>query len=251
MSVLEKILENKRKEVKNLTVPFFPRKKKLLDFKASLMAKPFICEVKKASPTLGDINVGADPVETAKRYELMGAGAVSVLTDKEFFKGSFEYLRDVANSIDLPVLCKDFIIDEKQIYSAYVFGADAVLLMASALSKEDYERLYLYAKSKGLTVLTEIHEEEEYDIVSGINPDIVGVNARNLKTLEIDMDKAAGIISRLDKKHFKVAESGMKCADDIRKMRAAGADAFLVGSGLMSSPDPQAVFSDMAAGLKA
>lgn len=251
MSVLEKILENKRKEMKHFTVPFYPRKKKLLDFKASLTVKPFICEVKKASPTLGDINVGADPVETAKLYEAMGAGAVSVLTDKEFFKGSFEYLRDVANNIDLPVLCKDFIIDEKQIYAAYIFGADAVLLMASALPKDDYERLYLYAKSKGLAVLTEIHEEEEYDIVSGANPDIVGVNARNLKTLEIDMDKAAGIISRLDKKHFIVAESGMRCGADVNKMRTAGADAFLVGSGLMSSPDPQAVFADLISGLRA
>jgi len=251
MSVLAKILENKKKEVAVMKVPAFQRKKAVLDFKTSLTAKPFICEVKKASPTLGDINVGADPVVTALRYERMGAGAVSVLTDKEFFKGSFEYMREVAENINVPVLCKDFIIDEKQINTAYVYGADAVLLMATALSKGQYARLYDCAKTKGLAVLTEIHEEEEYDIVASVNPDIVGVNARNLKTLEIDMDKAAGIISRLGGGHFRVAESGMKSADDIRKMRTAGADAFLVGSGLMSSENPEAVFADMASGLKA
>lgn len=249
MSVLDKILEQKRKEVEELVVPFHPRKKKLLSFKSSLMQKPFICEVKKASPSLGDINTGADPVQVAKKYEEMGAGAVSVLTDKEFFKGSFQFLREVAENVDIPVLCKDFIISEKQIYTAYVYGADAILLIAAALTSEDYERLYKYAKSKGLAVLTEIHEAEEYDIVKGADPDIVGVNARNLKTLEIDSEKAAKIISDLDSSLFKVAESGMKTGEDIRRMKQAGASAFLVGSSLMLAEDPEAVFNDLSGGL--
>lgn len=232
-----------------MTVPDIQRKKPVLGFKKSLTEKPFICEVKKASPTLGDINTGADPVETAKRYEELGAGAVSVLTDKEFFKGSFEFLRDVAENINIPVLCKDFIISEKQIDVAYLYGADAVLLMAVALTKEDYERLYKYAKSKGLDVLTEIHEAEEFEIVRGADPDIIGVNARNLKTLEIDKNNAAKIIKNLDSSLFRVAESGMKEEADIRMMKDAGADAFLVGSSLMSAENPKAVFDDMAKGL--
>ncbi|MGE4317869.1 MAG: indole-3-glycerol-phosphate synthase [Deferribacterales bacterium] len=250
MSVLDKILTHKREEIKTLTVPDMERSKPVLDFKASLTAKPFICEVKKASPTLGDINTGADPVEVAAGYDRFGAGAVSVLTDAEFFKGSFQFLRDVAQKINIPVLCKDFIISEKQIDVAYIYGADAVLLMATALSAEEYARLNSYARSKGLAVLTEIHEAEEYEIVRAENPDIVGVNARNLKTLKIDKDKAAEIIEKLPSKHFKVAESGMGCAADVRLMKVAGASAFLVGSSLMSADDPEAVFADMSRGLK-
>lgn len=249
MSVLDKILKHKITEVAEMEIPDIQRKKPVLGFKKSLTEKPFICEVKKASPTLGDINTGADPVETAKRYEELGAGAVSVLTDKEFFKGSFEFLRDVAENINIPVLCKDFIISEKQIDVAYLYGADAVLLMAVALTKEDYERLYKYAKSKGLDVLTEIHEAEEFEIVRGADPDIIGVNARNLKTLEIDKNNAAKIIKNLDSSLFRVAESGMKEEADIRMMKDAGADAFLVGSSLMSAENPKAVFDDMAKGL--
>ncbi len=250
MSVLDKILTHKREEIKTLTVPDIVRSKPVLDFKASLTEKPFICEVKKASPTLGDINTGADPVEVAVSYERFGVGAVSVLTDAEFFKGSFLFLRDVAAKINIPVLCKDFIISEKQIDAAYLYGADAVLLMATALTSEEYARLHSYALSKGLAVLTEIHEADEYEIVKAENPEIVGVNARNLKTLKIDKEKAAVIIENLPAKHFKVAESGMGCADDVRLMKAAGASAFLVGSSLMSADDPEAVFEDMNRGLE-
>ena len=249
MSVLDKILAHKREEIKTLTLPDIKRAKPVLDFKASLSVKPFICEVKKASPSLGDINTGADPVETAKRYERFGAGAVSVLTDNEFFKGSFEFLRDVAKNVNIPVMCKDFIISEIQIDLAYLYGADAVLLMATALKADDYARLFRYATEKGLAVLTEIHEAVEYEVVRDVNPLIVGVNARNLKTLEIDKVKAAGIITGLGDTHFRVAESGMSTKEDIVMMKKAGASAFLVGSSLMSSDNPEAVFNDMKQGL--
>lgn len=249
MSVLDKILVQKRKEIETMETPTEPRQKDVLGFRKSLEQKPFICEVKKASPSLGDINTGADPVAVAKKYEAMGAGAVSVLTDKEFFKGSFQFLKDVTTAINIPVLCKDFIISEKQIDMAYACGADAVLLIAAALTSDEYERLYKYAKSKGLDVLTEIHEADEYDVVKGADPEIVGVNARNLKTLEIDKEKAAGIISGLGNGKFRVAESGMNTGDDVRKMKQAGASAFLVGSSLMLADDPEAVFKDLNGGL--
>lgn len=249
MSVLDKILIQKKKEIETLTLPAEPRQKKVLGFRASLAVKPFICEVKKASPSLGDINTGADPVSVAKKYESMGAGAVSVLTDKEFFKGSFQFLQDVASAINIPVLCKDFIISEKQIDMAYACGADAVLLIAAALNSADYARLYAYAVSKGLDVLSEIHEAEEYDTIKDVNPMIVGVNARNLKTLEIDKAKAAEIISGLGPDKFRVAESGMNTGEDVGRMKKAGASAFLVGSSLMLAEDPEAVFKDLNGGL--
>ncbi|PLX69921.1 MAG: indole-3-glycerol-phosphate synthase TrpC [Denitrovibrio sp.] len=249
-SVLGRILENKKREIESLVVSTRERNKPVLDFRQAILDRHFICEVKKSSPTLGAINQSADVEKVAELYESLGAACVSVLTDRDFFSGSFKDLRLVASKVNIPVLCKDFIISEKQIDMAYVMGADAILLMATSLLKEDYERLYSYAKAKGLQVLLEIHELEELDVVRDMKPEVLGVNSRNLKTLEIDKEKGADIIRQLPEYDVKVAESGMKDQDDIKLMTDAGAVGFLVGSSLMSSEDPSVVFESLKAGLK-
>jgi indole-3-glycerol phosphate synthase len=248
-SVLGRILANKKREIESLIVPDRDRGKPVLDFRRAIIDRHFICEVKKASPTLGTINSGADAEEVAARYESMGAACVSVLTDRDFFSGSFKDLRLVAAKVNIPVLCKDFIISEKQIDMAYAMGADAVLLMATSLARDEYNRLYTYAVSMGLHVLLEIHGLAELQVVQDIRPEIIGVNSRDLKTLRIDIQKGAEIIRSLDGFDVIVAESGMKEASDIRLMADAGAKGFLVGSSLMSSDNPEAVFASLKAGL--
>lgn len=248
--VLGRILANKKREIESLTVPVREREKPVLDFRQAIIDRHFICEVKKSSPTLGAINTGADVEEVASLYESLGAACVSVLTDRDFFGGSFKDLRLVANKVNIPVLCKDFIISEKQIDVAYRNGADAILLMATSLKKDEYNRLFTYAKQLGLHVLCEIHELEELDVVSDMPPLILGVNSRNLKTLDIDIQKGADIIKSLPEYEVKVAESGMKTEGDISIMSEAGAVGFLVGSSLMGADDPSAVFQSLKAGLK-
>jgi len=236
--MLSKILENKRIEINGLQVPNIERKKGILNPLQSLKNRPVIAEVKKASPSLGDINIDVNVVEQAKNYEKAGAGAVSVLTDEKFFKGSFSYLQQVASQVKIPVLCKDFIISKKQIDLAYKFGADIILLIVKALSEKEYVELFNYAKSLGLYVLTEIHEKEEIAVAEKVEIDLLGVNSRNLETLEIDKKKCAEIISSLSKGYFKVAESGINSKEDVLMFQAAGADAFLIGSYLMQSKIP-------------
>jgi len=248
--VLDRILQNKKREIESLVVSIRDRGKPVLDFRQAIIDRHFICEVKKASPTLGAINSDADVEKVAEMYESLGAACVSVLTDRDFFGGSFKDLRMVASKVSIPVLCKDFIISEKQIDMAYVMGADAILLMATSLSKDEYERLYTYATDKGLHVLVEIHELDELDVVRDMKPAILGVNSRNLKTLKIDKDKGADIIKSLPEYDVKVAESGMSESADIEMMSGAGAVGFLVGSSLMSAENPAEVFASLKAGLK-
>lgn len=247
--VLGRILANKEREIESLNVPVAEREKPLLDFRKGIIDRHFICEVKKASPTLGAINTGADVEVIAGMYEELGAACVSVLTDRDFFGGSFKDLRLVAKKINIPVLCKDFIISRKQIDVAYGMGADAVLLMATSLSKDAYEDLFGYVKEKGMQALVEIHEVEELKVTEGMKPEVLGINSRNLKTLDIDLNKGADIIKSLPEYDVKIAESGMKAEADIKLMSSAGAVGFLVGSSLMGADDPKAVFASLKAGL--
>lgn len=247
--VLGRILANKKKEIESLSVPVREREKPLLDFRQAIIDRHFICEVKKASPSLGAINTGADVEQVAEMYEKLGAGCVSVLTDRDFFGGSFKDLRMVTEKVSIPVICKDFIISRKQIDMAYAMGADAVLLMATSLSRDAYEDLFGYVKEKGMQALVEIHEVEELKVTEGMKPAVLGVNSRNLKNLEIDLKKGAEIIRSLPEYDVKIAESGIKTESDIRLMSQAGAVGFLVGSSLMGAEDPKAVFASLKAGL--
>jgi indole-3-glycerol phosphate synthase len=247
--VLGRILANKKKEIESLSVPVREREKPLLDFRQAIIDRHFICEVKKASPSLGAINTGADVEQVAEMYEELGAGCVSVLTDRDFFGGSFKDLRMVTEKVSIPVICKDFIISRKQIDMAYAMGADAVLLMATSLTRDAYEDLFGYLKEKGMQALVEIHEVDELKVTEGMKPAVLGVNSRNLKNLEIDLKKGAEIIKSLPEYDVKIAESGMKTEADIRLMSQAGAVGFLVGSSLMGAEDPKAVFASLKAGL--
>lgn len=248
--MLSQILQNKNNEIKSLSPKGLKREKDILNPINSLKNKPFITEVKKASPTLGHINLGADVISQAKIYQKAGAGAVSVLTDEKFFKGSFNDLYEVSKNVDIPVLCKDFIISEIQIDIAYEMGADIILLIAKALDKEKLKHLAKYAKNTGLFVLFEIHEIEEMQKLPTDFVDMVGVNSRNLETLQIDKDSATQILKSVKGDFLKIAESGINSKKDIMNFKRAGADAFLIGSYLMQSQDPEMAIKELYEGLK-
>lgn len=248
--MLSKILENKRIEIDTLQVPTFERQKDIINPFEFLKERPIIAEVKRASPSLGDINVDINVIEQAKIYEKSGAGAVSVLTDEKYFKGGFSYLHQVALQVKIPVLCKDFIISKRQIDIAYKLGADIILLIVRALSEKEFVELFNYAKSLGLYVLTEIHDTEELTVSEKVRIDLLGVNSRDLETLKIDKKRAAEIISNIPKGYYKVAESGINSKEDALMFKEAGADAFLIGSYLMQSKNPSEKITEIYESLK-
>lgn len=240
--MLDKILEYKKEFVKQLKEPASDRIKNcIIDVVESVKNKPFITEVKKASPSLGDIDPSRDAAAQAKIYESAGAGAVSVLTDEKFFKGCYADLNDVSSNIAIPALCKDFIISEVQINHAYVNGADFILLIAEALTSDKIQILSRYARKLGLNVLFEIHAAESFEKLKGCDLDLVGVNNRNLQTLEIDKIAGAKTLAGLHGSFLKVAESGIETVEHIKMFADAGADAYLIGSSLMKADDPKAL----------
>ena len=206
---------------------------------ALLQGSGLIAEVKRASPSKGAINPGLDPVELARAYQRGGAACLSVLTQKKSFGGSLWDLAAARGACSLPVLRKDFLVEPYQLYEARAHGADAVLLIAAALPEDQLLRLRALAAELRLAVLCEIHEEDELASARACKPDLLGINARNLKTLEVDpgafarLARAAGSIAPL------VAESGVKTADDVRRLRGLGARAVLVGEALSSAFDPE------------
>lgn len=247
--MLDKILFEKNKTIQKMQKVDFKRDKDILNIINSLKENPFICEIKKASPTLGSINVDVDIINQAKNYEKYGAGAISVLTDNTFFKGSYNDLHEVSKNVSIPILCKDFILSTIQIENAYLSGADMILLIAEALSKEKMKDLSQKAGSLGLTVLYEIHSISEFYKIKDLNPKLVGVNARDLKTLKIDKEKARRVLSELNGEFFKVGESGIEKSLDVNKYKRAGADFFLIGTTMMKSNDLKSTFNNLYKGL--
>lgn len=206
------------------------------DFKSALKKKgelSIIAEVKKASPSKGIICADFNPVNTALEYEKYGASAVSVLTEEHYFLGSNEYLENIRSSIHLPVLRKDFIIDEFQIYHARLLGADAVLLIAALLTKEKMTEFIKIAKSMSLYVLAEAHNDEEIEKALESGAEIVGINNRDLKTFNVDLSVTEKLIGMIGESVVKVSESGIKNAEDMKKLFECKADAVLVGETLM------------------
>jgi len=239
---LETIVANKKIEVKK-------RKniRPLHDFKDDLEVSSrslfnalkkkhtgFIFECKKASPSRGLIRKDFDPVQIAKTYSKY-ADAISVLADEKFFSGSLEYVRAVHDAVDIPVLCKDFILDTYQVYEARYYGADAVLLMLSVLKDNDYKECSIVAKSLGLDVLTEVHDEKELKRALKLDAKIIGINNRNLKTLKVDIEVSKKLLPLIPKDKVIVSESGISTHKDVCYLRD-DCDAFLVGSSLMSKP---------------
>ena len=209
------------------------------DFVASLLRPPIgiIAEVKKASPSAGLIRADFDPVVIAKSYEAGGADCLSVLTDEQYFQGSLDYLRRIRAAVELPILRKEFVISEYQIYEARAAGADAVLLIAEILSpsrKQDYCGLI---RDCGMKVLLEIHDAENLDAALAARPDLLGVNNRNLRKFEVDLGHTLDIIGRVPTGVPVVSESGIRTAGDVTRLRAAGVRGVLVGESLMRQPD--------------
>lgn len=222
-----------------------------LDFKAALKADgiSIISEVKKASPSRGIISEDFRPTEQAKAYEEAGADAISCLTEEHFFKGADKYLADIRASVNLPILRKDFIFDEYQIYEAKVLGADAVLLIAAILSEEELIKLSRLAASLGLFCLTEVHNEEELQKVVRCKCDIIGINNRDLKTFHVDLNTTKRLAKLVPYDAVLVSESGMKNGNDIKEVKEYGADAVLIGETLMLSGDIKNTINELRGSL--
>ena len=205
-----------------------------------------IAEVKRASPSKGAINPGLDPVRLAQAYERGGAGAISVLTDRVHFGGSLEDLKAVRAAVSLPVLRKDFIVTEFQVREARAHGADAILLIAAAAPLPKLMALRELARRLGLAVLFEVHEEAELDAARACAPDLLGINARNLKTLEVHPETFAQLAAKASGVAPLVAESGVRSPEQARAYRSQGAALLLVGEALSSATDPEAMTRALA-----
>lgn len=209
----------------------------------------FICEVKKASPSKGLICENFQPLKIAQEYQHAGANAVSCLTEEYYFKGSNEYLKEIAKNINLPVLRKDFIFDDYQIAAAKVMGASAILLIAGILSKSQLADYLDYADSLALECLVEVHDEQELQKVLDTNAQIIGINNRNLKTFEVDLATTGKLARFIPKDKIIVSESGIKNNQDCKAVKALGANAVLVGETLMKSQNIQQTFEQLSDGV--
>ncbi len=196
-----------------------------------------IAEVKRRSPSKGPIRPDLDPVDCARAYATGGAVAISVLTDHKYFGGELGYLGKIREDVDLPLLRKDFVIDPYQIDEARVAGADAVLLIVAALAREELEDLSRRARTRGLDILVEVHEESELETALAAGADLIGINNRNLHTFEVDLATTERLAPQIPAGVVVVAESGIFTSGDVRRLERAGAHAFLVGESLMRAPD--------------
>ena len=208
----------------------------------------FICEVKKASPSKGLIAKDFNPVLQARAYEKAGAVAVSCLTEPQYFLGSNEYLKEIAQNVNLPVLRKDFTVDAAQIYEAKLIGADAVLLITALLDEERLKEYLTIAQNVGLDVLTEVHDEAELETALNAGAEIIGVNNRNLRDFTVDLTTSLRLKKLVPPGITFVAESGIKTRADTAQLEAAGADAVLIGETLMKSSNVQAALKELAGG---
>jgi len=197
-----------------------------------------VAEIKRRSPSRGEIRADFDPVAIAKAYAEAGAAAISVLTDEPGFGGSLEVLRQVRAAVDLPLLRKDFVIDPYQLDEARLAGADAALLIVAALSPGQLEALRAHAESLGLDVLVEVHDASELEVALDVGARVIGINNRDLATFEVDLATTEALAPRAAAAAVVVAESGIFTAADVARLEAAGAHAHLVGESLMRDPDP-------------
>ena len=204
-------------------------------FKKSLEGKSesIIAEIKKASPSAGLISKDFDPVSKAKEYELFGASALSILTEEDYFQGDVQYLIDVKNASNLPILRKDFIIDEYQIYESKLIGADCILLIASILNDEELKIFSQIADKLCLDYIIEVHDKDELLRVKNFSKAIIGVNNRNLKTFEVDIENSIRLRKEFKEDNIFVSESGIKSQKDIDKLKEHNINVFLIGESLM------------------
>jgi indole-3-glycerol phosphate synthase len=206
--------------------------------KAAADGVAVIAELKKASPSKGLIRAEFDAAVMAPMMEAGGAAVLSVLTDEKFFQGSLENLRRASSSVKIPCLRKDFMVDEFQVLEARANGADAILLIMAALTDAELRVLRESARGFGLDVLCEVHDAEELDRALALGCECVGVNSRDLRTFEVSLERACELAERLPKSAVRVAESGIHTAAEMRRLRAAGYEAFLIGESLMRQEHP-------------
>ena len=205
-----------------------------------------IAEVKRSSPSRGHLAEITDPAALASAYAEGGAAAISVLTEQRRFSGSLADLRAVRSAVDTPVLRKDFVVTEYQLVEAREAGADLVLLIVAALPGDQLDRLYATARELGLTVLVEVHDEAETERAVALGADLIGVNARNLKTLEVDPETFGRLAPAIPDACVKVAESGITSSADAQRFAGEGADVVLVGEALVKNGDPATAVKEMS-----
>lgn len=245
--ILKRICEVKRTEIQRLReggeVPLRTRltqQESPRGFRAALAARSevaLIAEVKKASPSAGVIREDFVPRLIARAYQEGGARCLSVLTDEEFFQGSLTYLAEAREAVDLPVLRKDFILDEIQVLEARAWGADCVLLIVAALEPDELGALQKKARDLGMDALVEVHTREELDVALSVETDLIGINNRNLRTFEVRLETSHELAAQIPDEAVIVAESGIRSREDVERLKESGVDAILVGESLMRSPD--------------
>ena len=244
MSILQKIVANTKTNLVHKKAEFplekiqsslenlkLPRGK----FKDNISSKDeaIIAEIKKASPSAGIIKEDFDPIKIAMEYESFGASALSILTEEDFFMGSIEYLKDVKKITSLPILRKDFMIDEYQIYESKLIGADCILLIASILTDQQIGDFITISKKLELDYLIEVHDENELHRVEHFEDAMIGVNNRNLKTFEVDLDNSVRLRNLFKQKNIFIAESGIQSREDISYLKKNNINVFLIGESLM------------------
>ena len=205
------------------------------NFKKSLQnkAEAIIAEIKKASPSAGIISDNFDPVLKSKEYESFGASALSILTEEDYFLGNIEYLKDVKATTSLPILRKDFIVDEYQIYESKLIGADCILLIASILNDKELKNFSETAERLKLDYIIEVHDEDELQRVQHFSKAIIGVNNRNLKTFDVDINNSVELKKIFEGENIFIAESGIKSKKDIEYLKRHNINVFLIGESLM------------------
>ena len=245
---LATILSNKRKEAEAIEGKKSELRKQALlrnDFRGfrSNLFKPgivtVIAECKAASPTAGTIAGKYDPVAQAKSYERGGAGAISVLTDQEYFKGCLEDMKKVRSEVALPVLRKDFILTEAQVYESVASGADAFLLIVAALTDDELKRLYELGRTLQSDVLVEVHDLAEMDRALEIDAEIIGINNRNLHTFEVDLKTTSELAPEIPSECLGISESGIRTREDVEFVKEQGIHCLLIGESLMRDGDPE------------
>lgn len=246
--ILAKIVARKHEELADLRPRLAELERRATDLKGrqrgfasclrvrAVISPAVIAEVKKASPSRGVLSERFNPVEIARGYELGGAAALSVLTDRDFFQGSLEDMIAVRGAVGLPVIRKDFTLEESQIIEAAANGADAILLIAAILTTERLRHLREFACSLGLDALVEVHDAEELKRVIDSGANVIGVNNRNLRTFEVSLETSLALAEQMPTGVLRVSESGIFTREHVARLRAAGYEAFLVGESLMRNP---------------
>ncbi len=256
LSILDQIIVRKRAELvaeRTLVKQEELEKKRSparRGFRKALAAKQpaIIAEIKKASPSAGVIAENFDPVAIAGLYEQAGAAALSVLTDKQFFQGSLDYLVEARSATSLPVLRKDFTLDRYHLLQASVNGADCVLLIVAALTDFELEDLLKATREFELDALVEVHDGEELDRAIAVGADMIGVNNRNLKTMGVSIKTSLELAGRIPDGVLKISESGIRSHEDVKRLTDAGYGAFLVGESLMRQDDPGSALAKLLGG---